>query len=106
MIPASLHRKKVQQMLKRTLLNHTRHSDAAAEAVINQLNAHEQVLKKYGYDGEYPKKEVIITETNIPGKQSGENIGSPEAQRNYLIKVAVLGQTHFDSVGRICSVKV
>ena len=72
--------------------NHFRHSDAAAEAVINQMKAHEQVLKKYGYDGEYPRKEVIITETNIPGKQLGDNIGSPEAQRNYLVKVAVLGQ--------------
>lgn len=69
-----------------------RHSDAAAEAVINQLKAHEQVLKKYGFDGEYPRKEVIITETNIPNKQLGDYIGSPEAQRNYLIKVAVLGQ--------------
>ena len=72
--------------------NHFRHSDAAAEAVINQLNSHEQVLKKYGYDGEYPRKEVIITETNIPNKQLDDYIGSPEAHRNYLIKVAVLGQ--------------
>jgi hypothetical protein len=72
--------------------NNFRHSDAAAEAVINQLKAHEQVLKKYGYDGQYPRKEVIITETNIPGKQLGDNIGSPEAQRNYLFKTAILGQ--------------
>ena len=69
-----------------------RHSDAAAEAVINQLNEHETVLRNYGYGGEYTAKEVIITETNIPGKQVGDNIGSPEAQRNYLIKVAVVGQ--------------
>jgi hypothetical protein len=69
-----------------------RHSDAAAEAVMGQLNMHEKVLKKYGYGGEYPRKEVIITETNIPGKQIDDNIGSPEAQRNYLVKVAILGQ--------------
>jgi len=72
--------------------NYFRHSDAAAEAVISQLKAHENVLRKHGYGGEYPAKEVIITETNIPGKQVDDNIGSPEAQRNYLIKVAVAGQ--------------
>jgi hypothetical protein len=72
--------------------NHFRHSDAATEAVINQLNEHETVLRKYGYGGKYPAKEVIITETNIPSKQVDDNIGSPEAQRNYLIKVAVVGQ--------------
>ena len=69
-----------------------RHSDAAAEAVINQQNEHEEVLRKYGYGVEFPAKEVIITETNIPRRQEGDNIGSPEAQRNYLIKVAILGQ--------------
>ena len=69
-----------------------RHSDAAAQAVIDQLNEHENVLKKHGYGVEYPVKEVIITETNIPSKQTGDNIGSVEAQRNYLIKVAILAQ--------------
>ena len=69
-----------------------RHSDAAVEAVINQLNEHETVLRKYGYGVEYQEKEVIITETNVPSKQIGEYIGSVEAQRNYLIKVAVVGQ--------------
>ena len=44
------------------------------------------------YGGVYPAKEVIVTETNVPGKQTGENIGSPEAQRNYLVKAAVVGQ--------------
>jgi len=72
--------------------NHFRHSDAAAAAVIDQLNEHTNVLKKYGYGGEFPAKEVIITETNIPAKKTGDNIGSVEAQRNYLIKVAVVGQ--------------
>jgi hypothetical protein len=72
--------------------NRFRHSDAAAEAVINQLKEHEKVLQKHGYGREYPAKEVIITETNIPSKQTGEFIGSVEAQRNYLIKAAVAGQ--------------
>jgi len=69
-----------------------RHSDAAANALKEQMDEHKQVLKKYGYGGEFPAKEVIVTETNVPGKQVGENIGSPEAQRNYLVKAAVIGQ--------------
>ena len=72
--------------------NHFRHSDAAAEALINLQSEFEEVLRKYGYGGEYPAKEVIVTETNIPRVQEGDNIGSPEAQRNYLIKAAVVGQ--------------
>jgi hypothetical protein len=72
--------------------NYSRHSDAAAAAVIDQLNEHEKVLKKYGYGGEFPAKEVILTETNIPSKQTGDHIGSVEAQRNYVVKVAVVGQ--------------
>ena len=50
------------------------------------------MLKKYGYGNEYPAKEMIITETNVPSKQIGDFIGSAEAQRNYLTKVAVTGQ--------------
>jgi hypothetical protein len=72
--------------------SHFRHSDAAVNALINHLNEFEKVLKNYGYGGEYPSKEVIVTETNVPGKQTGEFIGSPQAQRNYLVKAAVLGQ--------------
>ena len=69
-----------------------RHSDAAAAAVENQTDAHTELLKKYGYGKEFPKKEMIITETNIPNKQVGESIGSEVAQRNYLVKLAVAAQ--------------
>jgi hypothetical protein len=69
-----------------------RHSDAAAEALINHYKEFEKVLTKYGYGGQYPAKEVIVTETNVPNKRVGESIGSPEAQRNYLVKAAILGQ--------------
>ena len=69
-----------------------RHSDAAVNALKSQLDEHKAVLSKYGYGSEYPAKEVIVTETNVPNKQLGENIGSPEAQRNYLVKAAVIGQ--------------
>jgi len=72
--------------------SHFRHSDAAANALKVQLDEHNQVLSKHGYGNEYPVKEIIVTETNIPGKQIGDNIGSPVAQRNYLVKAAVIGQ--------------
>ena len=72
--------------------SHFRHSDAAVEALINHQNEFEKLLKQYGYGSEYPSKEVIVTETNIPNKQVGESIGSGEAQRNYLLKAAVAGQ--------------
>ena len=72
--------------------SHFRHSDAAVDALIVHLNEFEKVLKKYGYGNQYPSKEVIVTETNVPNKQVGEFIGSPQAQRNYLVKAAIAGQ--------------
>ena len=69
-----------------------RHTDAAIAAVENQTNEHVDMMKKYGYGREYPAKEIIITETNIPSKQVGDWIGSIEAQRNYLVKLAVAAQ--------------
>ena len=69
-----------------------RHSDGAAEVLISYQHQHESVLRKYGYGNQYPRKEVIVTETNVPGKPMGDFIGSPEAQRNYLVKAAILGQ--------------
>ena len=71
---------------------HFRHSDAAAAALINDKGEYERVLANYGYGGQYPSKEVIVTETNIPHKQLGDYIGSFEAQRNYLVKAAITGQ--------------
>jgi hypothetical protein len=72
--------------------NDRRNSDAAVAAVENQTNTYLELLKKYGYGNEYPTKEMIITETNVPSRQIGDFIGSEQAQRNYLIKVAVIGQ--------------
>jgi hypothetical protein len=81
----------------------TRNSDDAVRALKLRQDGLEDVLKKYGYGGEYPRKEVIITETNIPGKQFANNIGSPEAQRNYLLKLAVLGQkNHVSAIHPYC----
>ncbi|MDR0815367.1 MAG: hypothetical protein LBN37_06420, partial [Bacteroidales bacterium] len=70
-----------------------RNSDAAAAAVINLKNEFNDVLKKYGYDGgKHPEKAWIITECNIPRKSIDGNIGSDEAQRNFMIKAAVACQ--------------
>ena len=69
---------------------HTRHSDAAAAGVVNKKADFETVLFDYGYDGQqFPQKEWIITESNIPRKAFGEYIGSSEAQRNFIIKTLV-----------------
>jgi len=72
--------------------NFFRHSDGAVGVVQNQSNTYGALLKKYGYGLEFPSKEVIVTETNLPGKRIGEFVGSEEAQRNYLMKLAVVGQ--------------
>jgi|GEM_PF-3590081 len=67
-----------------------RNSDAAAKTVTDHKNSFNELLEKYGYT--YPRKEFIITETNIPNKQVKDYIGSEEAQRNYLLKLAVTAQ--------------
>ena len=72
---------------------YSRHSDASVETVVQRNDVLLKLLGKYGYDGKkYPSKEIILTETNLPNKRVGDFIGSEEAQRNYLIKVAVVGQ--------------
>lgn len=72
---------------------HLRHSDAATNGVINKKYEFQEVLNQYGYNGvDYPTKEWIITESNIPRLTFGEYIGSPEAQRNFLIKTYVACQ--------------
>ncbi|MBI1225467.1 MAG: PKD domain-containing protein [Bacteroidetes bacterium] len=72
---------------------YSRHSDAAADALLKTKNAYQAVLDSYGYNGQtYPEKLWIITEINLPRKpfpEPGTNenyIGSAEAQRNFMIK--------------------
>ena len=73
--------------------DHFRHSDRAASGLIDRKNLMTDVLNKFGYNGStYPKKNFIITETNIPAIQVGEYIGSNEAQRNYVMKALVKAQ--------------
>ncbi|MDR1171868.1 MAG: Ig-like domain-containing protein [Bacteroidales bacterium] len=72
---------------------YSRYSDAAVDAVVRQNSRYIDLLKKYGYDGvKYPAKEIIITETNVPNKRVGDYIGSEQAQRNFLVKMAVVAQ--------------
>lgn len=70
-----------------------RHSDAAIEGMMTQKNEFDEVLNQFGYSGtNYPKKQYIITECNIPRKQFGDFIGSEEAQVNFLMKALVTCQ--------------
>ena len=71
---------------------HFRHSDAAVKAALDNKTAMESVLADYGYGTTYPKKVVIITETNIPSIPVSGYIGGESTQRNYLMKLAVAAQ--------------
>lgn len=70
-----------------------RHSDKAVEVFIDSKNRKEKVLFDHGYDGgKFPKKRVIVTETNVPRKAFDNFIGSVKAQYNYLSKIILIGQ--------------
>ena len=67
-----------------------RHSDAATDGILQKQVEFREVLNTYGYNDQmYPAKKWIITEANIPGIAFDEDIGSDEAQRNFLIKTRV-----------------
>ena len=64
-----------------------RHSDAASDGLGASKDSMQIVLNNHGYDGNtYPKKNWIITESNLPRKAFGDFIGSNEAQKNFIIK--------------------
>lgn len=67
-----------------------RHSDAAADGLGATKDSMQIVLRAHGYDGiTYPKKNWIITESNLPRKEFEDFIGSNEAQKNFIIKSVV-----------------
>ncbi len=68
---------------------YTRHSDAAADGVIELKKEFETVLSDYGYGQNYPEKTYIITECNIPRVAFDEFIGGDVAQCNFLMKALV-----------------
>ena len=72
---------------------YTRTSDYAARKVVQDGDAMRAVLKKYGYDGtKHPAKLLVLTETNISRRTSGDRIGSDEMQRNFGLKMLTLAQ--------------
>ena len=77
-----------------TGFRHYRNSDDAAATVIDRKNTMFSLMAKYGYGAEYPAKEVIITEVNVPSKSVSGYLGSQETQRNFAIKLAVLSQVN------------
>lgn len=67
-----------------------RHSDAAASGIQRVKDSFETVLANYGYDGaNFPAKEWIISEANVPRKQFYDYLGSEEIQRNWVVKAWV-----------------
>jgi hypothetical protein len=75
--------------------NYKRNTDEAVKGVIDLRDRFQTVLYKYGYDGKkYPKKEWIITESNVPKKPLNEGFGSDEVQRNFIIKALVESQKY------------
>jgi len=70
-----------------------RNSDYAATQIVNTKNELEAVLLKYGYNGAtYPKKHIILTETNISRRAVDWRYSSDDMQRNFTIKSLVLAQ--------------
>ena len=70
-----------------------RHTDKAAQGVVDAKNRFKKVMHTYGYDGKkYPAKHWILTEVNIPRKSFNDQLGSDEAQRNFTIKSMVLAK--------------
>ena len=89
-------------------LVYERHSDAAADGIVIAKNGREEVLAEYGYDGvTYPKKEMIITEINIPRLPFQNFMGSALSQRNFMAKALVtsmsngIDQLHIYNLGDI-----
>lgn len=72
---------------------YSRHSDAAAAGIARTKGIYSDILEQYGYNGQqYPEKEWIITEFNIPRRTYSENLGGEEIQINTLMKSFVVTQ--------------
>ncbi len=74
---------------------YTRYSDSAVDAELQEKTDMQTDLAKYGYDGTtYPKKQWIVTETDLPQATVGDQWGSPDSARNYIVKAHILGQAN------------
>jgi len=70
-----------------------RHSDRAAQGIKTTQDNYQVILDKYGYDGaQFPKKEWIITEINVPRIpfRADAMSGGEEMQVNYIIKAVAV----------------
>ncbi len=69
---------------------YSRHSDMAAEGIELTKDTFQSILGQYGYDGQqFPKKEYIVTEINVPRKRFLDYLGSDTVQVNFIIKAYV-----------------
>lgn len=77
---------------------YTRHSDGNTDRFLVDMHMFTNVLNQYQYNGsKYPAKYYICTETNIPSLTNPANAGqygTPELQRNYIIKTLVQAQVN------------
>ena len=74
---------------------YTRHSDAAVDAHLQSQTDFRNVLEKYGYNGSlYPKKQWLVTETDIPQETIGTDWGGLTEANNYIMKAHILGQVN------------
>lgn len=75
---------------------YTRSSDGNADRFLVDKQSFNTVLSAHQYDGsKFPAKYFICTETNVPSKSNPSNAGqygTPELQRNYIIKTMVNAQ--------------
>ena len=75
---------------------YTRSSDGNADRFLIDKQSFNTVLSAHQYDGsKFPGKYFICTETNVPSKSNPYNAGqygTPELQRNYIIKTMVNAQ--------------
>jgi hypothetical protein len=72
-----------------------RHSDKAAQVLLDNQAEMVDALAARGYDGApYPAKVIIATELNVPRKQIGQTLGGIALQRNFTIKALVKAQQH------------
>ena len=77
---------------------YTRSSDGNANRFLVDKQSFNTVLSANQYDGsKFPGKYFICTETNVPSKSNPSNVGqygTPELQRNYIIKTMVNAQVN------------
>jgi len=70
---------------------YTRNSDVAAQGLVKRKNTWNEVLENYGYGSQYPEKEWIMTEFNVPRRafKADAMTGGNLLQVNYVTKTMV-----------------